>query len=383
MADDIADKIKKAEHDKYLAEIKKVKAETYLIEINTREQLKALAKPWHKKESFYKIFTSLLLGGGVLAFYITYIIRPAWEKDTIAAELANAKIARDLSLKEKRIEKDSIEYEKLVVSNSKDLQSKTNEYQNKYKITAALFAARLDSVTKLLNNPQKDNKKVNAIITRTKTSITSLGDISNRLFKYDLNKFVNQYNHSFGPVSNDLRNKFGQILGFVEKYNPTVSNQQIAYVLATIKYETANTFSPIAEVGKGSGQPYGQKVKMGGGPGHRIPYDTPDKLYYGRGYLQIAWYENYESLGKLLGVDLLNYPDLALDPEISYRIATAAMFGGLITGVSLNKYINNTQIDYVNARKVLNGLDHAEQIARDAEKFEAILTSSLTVEKLS
>ncbi|MFC0517635.1 glycoside hydrolase family 19 protein [Mucilaginibacter angelicae] len=388
MADDISDKIKKAEHDKYLAEIKKVEAETYLIEINTKEQLKTLAKPWYKKESFYRIFTSLLLGGGVLAFYITYIIRPAWEKDTIAAELKNERFAKalakdstELQIKGKRIANDSVELQrmkKLISSSLNELQSRTIEYQNKYKIAADQFASRLDSVTKLSNTSQKNNTKVDAIIKRTKTSISNLGDISNRLFKYNLNKFVTQYGDSFFPVNGDLRNRFGQILGFVEKYSPTASNQQIAYVLATIKYETANTFLPMAEIGKGAGRPYGQKLKMSQESGQHIPYNTPDKLYYGRGYVQLVWYENYELMGKVLGIDLLKYPDLALDPEIAYRIVTTAMFGGLFTGKQLNKYINDTQTDYVNARSTINAHDHDQQIAEDAKKFETILTNSLT-----
>ena len=34
--------------------------------------------------------------------------------------------------------------------------------------------------------------------------------------------------------------------------------RQAAYMLATAKHETANTFAPIEEYGKGKGLPYGQ-----------------------------------------------------------------------------------------------------------------------------
>jgi predicted chitinase len=37
---------------------------------------------------------------------------------------------------------------------------------------------------------------------------------------------------------------------------------------------------------------------------------NPDKLYYGRGWLQLSWPCNYYAAGKALGVDLLNNPDL-------------------------------------------------------------------------
>src|SRR5689334_1254801 len=56
----------------------------------------------------------------------------------------------------------------------------------------------------------------------------------------------------------------------------------LAYILATAFHETARTMQPIEEFGKGKGRDYGKKLKMGGGPGKRIPYITPDKIYYGR-----------------------------------------------------------------------------------------------------
>ena len=35
------------------------------------------------------------------------------------------------------------------------------------------------------------------------------------------------------------------------------------------------------------------------------------------------------------------------------------------------------QTDYTNARKIINGLDHAEEIATSAKKFEQILRESV------
>lgn len=44
--------------------------------------------------------------------------------------------------------------------------------------------------------------------------------------------------------------------------------------------------------------------------------------FRGRGYIQLTGKDNYASAGKALGLDLLNNPELAADPEIAARIAT-------------------------------------------------------------
>ena len=90
----------------------------------------------------------------------------------------------------------------------------------------------------------------------------------------------------------------------------------LAYMLATSYHETARTMQPIEEYGKGRGKPYGQKLRH-----DRKPYTFPDKLYYGRGDVQLTWYENYEAMGKLLGIPLLEQPELALKPDISAQLS--------------------------------------------------------------
>jgi putative chitinase len=142
-----------------------------------------------------------------------------------------------------------------------------------------------------------------------------------------------------------------------------------AYCLATVFHECAKTMQPISEFGKGSGHDYGKKLKMGGGPGHRIPYTTPDQLYYGRGYVQLTWYENYQSLGKLIKQDLLNHPELCLQPAIAAQIMITGMTKGLFTGKTLHNYFNDTTDDPINARKIINGLDAAQLIAGYYYKF--------------
>lgn len=142
-----------------------------------------------------------------------------------------------------------------------------------------------------------------------------------------------------------------------------------AYMLATSYHETARTMQPIEEYGKGRGRPYGQKLRH-----DKKPYTFPDKIYYGRGDVQLTWYENYELMGKLLGIPLLEQPELALKPDISAQIMIEGMTRGKsnrgdFTGVSLETYFSSTKDDPVNARRIINGLDKANLIATYHYKF--------------
>lgn len=148
----------------------------------------------------------------------------------------------------------------------------------------------------------------------------------------------------------------------------------LAYILATTYHETAKTMQPIEEYGKGKGHDYGKKLKQGSGPGNRIAYETPDKLFYGRGHTQNTWFENYQRLtqgAKIQGHDwdFLNSPELLLQMEPSIWATFFAMRTGLYTGKKLSNYFNEKVEDWVDARKIINGLDCAEKIAEYAKVF--------------
>jgi len=136
-----------------------------------------------------------------------------------------------------------------------------------------------------------------------------------------------------------------------------------AYMLATSYHETDRKMQPVEEYGRGKGKRYGRKIMYSG-----RPYELPDEIYYGRGDVQLTWYENYKRMGELLGIPLLEQPELALDPKISARIMIEGMTRGHsgrgdFTGVSLENYFNSTKDDPVNARKIINRLDRASLIA--------------------
>ena len=182
--------------------------------------------------------------------------------------------------------------------------------------------------------------------------------------------FLREVNASLfsNRMSNSQRE--GIIIKLTEFGNHKITDiRWSAYMLATSFHETARTMQPMEEIGKGRGKPYGQKLKC-----NRKPYTWPDKIYYGRGDVQLTWYENYRNMGKILNLPLLEQPELALQPDISARIMIEGMTKGIsnrgdFTGVSLENYFNSYTDDPVRARRIVNGLDQANRIAEYHYKF--------------
>ena len=143
---------------------------------------------------------------------------------------------------------------------------------------------------------------------------------------------------------------------------------EAAYMLATAYHETAHTMQPIEEYGKGRGRDYGKRLKMS-----RKPYSDTLPLYYGRGYVQLTWYENYDKAGRLLKLDLLRQPELALQADVAAKIMREGMFDGWFTGKKLGEYIGLRTAEYVSARRIINGMDKAQLIAGYAVVFELAL----------
>jgi putative chitinase len=164
------------------------------------------------------------------------------------------------------------------------------------------------------------------------------------------------------------------VLDHLHQDNEWNSLTEIAYLLATIKWETMHTFAPIHERGSLS---YFDKYETGTEIGHRLGNTQAGDgfLYRGRGYVQITGRENYTHIGSLLGLDLVNNPDLALEPDTAYRIAADGMRHGWFTGRRLSQYMQSgTAPDYFNARRIINGIDHAAEIAAFAQRFATMLT---------
>ena len=150
------------------------------------------------------------------------------------------------------------------------------------------------------------------------------------------------------------------ILSMWESRLEFTDRRWLAYMLATAKWETAHTMRPIEEWGKGQGRPYGVPVN-----GH---------VYYGRGYVQLTWAVNYAKMAALTGADLMRHPELALEPKIAALIMFDGMRSGLFTGLGLPTFFNERRDDPLGARRVINGTDHADDIAVIHAGFLAALS---------
>jgi putative chitinase len=147
--------------------------------------------------------------------------------------------------------------------------------------------------------------------------------------------------------------------GLWEQDDPDL--RPLAYVLATTKWETAHTMQPIEEYGKGSGKSYGKKDPETG------------QTYYGRGYVQLTWRDNYARATKELGLveedDLEWFAARALDPVIARQVIFEGCAAGWFTGKQLDEYFNDTTDDPKNARQIVNGNDHDKDIANIHQQF--------------
>lgn len=83
--------------------------------------------------------------------------------------------------------------------------------------------------------------------------------------------------------------------------------------------------------------------------------------------------KNYTDWSNRLGIDLVNNPEKAAVPEIAAKILIQGMRDGTFTGLKLSNVINSTKRDFVNARKIINSMDKAQQIAGIADQFFQVL----------
>lgn len=131
--------------------------------------------------------------------------------------------------------------------------------------------------------------------------------------------------------------------------------RKLAYILATAWHESR--LRPVRECFASTDiearlcvadRPYGNEVN-----GH---------VYYGRGFVQLTWLNNYIEMGHVLGIQLADDPDKALVPDTAALIMVEGMMDGLFTGKKLSDYINAGGADYRDARRTVNGTDRAALI---------------------
>lgn len=179
---------------------------------------------------------------------------------------------------------------------------------------------------------------------------------------FDRQIFFNNVRHSLfsGSLKQSQVDGMNFMLDVFERDYKWPDIRWISYAFATAYHEVAFTMLPIKEYG---GQSYLQS--------------KPYYPYFGRGYVQLTWEDNYRRMGNKLGVNLLNdNMDKALDPEIAAAVMYSGMRDGDFTNKKLSDYFSATANDPVNARRIINGTDRAQTIAGYYEKFLSAFTAA-------
>ena len=154
-------------------------------------------------------------------------------------------------------------------------------------------------------------------------------------------------------------------------FQPPVYDAHLAYMLATVYHETAQTMQAIKE---------GLHASDAWRKSHLRYYP-----YYGRGLVQLTWKANYQKATEFLrhfypkeagSIDLVNNPDQALDSKYAVAILFYGMSTGMFTGCSLHTFIHGGTMDFVHARKIINGMDRADLIAGYAKSFMSAVSAA-------
>ena len=144
---------------------------------------------------------------------------------------------------------------------------------------------------------------------------------------------------------------------------------QLAYILATSEHESV-AGKYMEELA--SGDAYEGRLDLG----NTQPGDG--RRYKGRGYVQITGRANYTRWANRLGVNLVGNPLLASTPAIAAQILVEGMRDGSFTSVGLSRYIDGSKRDFYNARRIVNSIDRASDIAKIAERYYAALINAQT-----
>jgi hypothetical protein len=139
---------------------------------------------------------------------------------------------------------------------------------------------------------------------------------------------------------------------------------QTAYVLATVEVETGGAgWAPVEE--------WGKPCDYSGGCG-----------WHGRGYVQLTHDYNYARVRDELGIDVVSDPSLALQPDNAAEIMINGMMEGWFNGHGhgLAYYVSDDHQDFYNARRTVNVLDKADDLAIYAEQYYQALSQCETLE---
>lgn len=189
-------------------------------------------------------------------------------------------------------------------------------------------------------------------------------------------EFVTRFNTAFRERLTDKQVASIEFLLHEIKQHNVKDNKQIAYILATVWHECR--FLSIRERRAKPTSP--EQTKIWQWQNRYWPFG-----FYGRGFSQLTWRYNYARFSPIVGIDLVQNPDAALQPGIGAKIIVFGMVNGSFTAPRhltespnrLSKYFppDGTKADFIGARKIVNGTFQAEIVAGHAVKILGILVA--------
>lgn len=228
-----------------------------------------------------------------------------------------------------------------------------------------------------VKNIQSELRLVSDGIAGSKTNEAIKKAIGSGQYKLDFN--FNNYKLLFNKKTIDQKfvNSINGLFQVFNEYNNEGGTNVLyaSYMLATSHHETAYTMAAIKEYGSYKYLSKYDTGKLAKALGNTPEADGDGVLYAGRGHVMITGLDNYRKFSKLLGIDLVKNPDLALDPVISAKILTIGSLRGVFTTKKLGDYLKlGSLLEFTRARAVINGTDDALEIAKHAVKFLECLT---------
>ncbi|WP_245449527.1 glycoside hydrolase family 19 protein [Chelatococcus asaccharovorans] len=160
--------------------------------------------------------------------------------------------------------------------------------------------------------------------------------------------------------------------------------RHIACIQANVFHETGGRMVPVRETFASSDREAIANLDRAWKAGKLGSVAKPywREGWFGRGPLQITHRENYEKVGRALGLDLVAAPHLLLDIKIGARSAVVGMKLGLFAAdkkgpQTLDRYFAaNVVTDPVASRAIVNGRDKAKLVATYYEAFLAALKAA-------
>ena len=182
------------------------------------------------------------------------------------------------------------------------------------------------------------------------------------------------------------------ILDRWEAMVPDGDRRQLAYVLATAFHETGGRMQPVEEnlnySAAGLRRTFPQRFTLEDAEEcARRPEAIANRAYAnrmgngdvqsgdgyrfrGRGLVQITGRANYRAYG------IEDRPEAAMEPERAVTILIDGMRNGRFTGKRLDDYFCGSRADWVEARRIINGIDRAGEIARQARLYVLALSET-------